>query len=73
MLTTASDALWGGLPVVTKKGEQFAARVSASLLTAIGLPELITKSEADYENLIIELANQPQNCVEYGLNFNLTD
>ena len=58
--TTASDALWGGLPVVTKKGEQFAARVSASLLTAIGLPELITKSEADYENLIIELATQPQ-------------
>ena len=50
----------GGLPVVTKKGEQFAARVSASLLTAVGLPELITKSEADYENLIIELANQPE-------------
>ena len=58
--TTASDALWAGLPVITKKGEQFAARVSASLLTAVGLPELITETDADYENLIIELANQPE-------------
>ena len=50
--TTASDALWAGLPVVTKAGDQFAARVAASLLTAVGLPELITQSNADYERLI---------------------
>ncbi|KRB79881.1 hypothetical protein ASE00_18400 [Sphingomonas sp. Root710] len=54
--TTASDALWGGLPIVTKQGESFAARVAASLLTAIGLPELITQSAADYEALALALA-----------------
>ncbi len=54
--TTASDALWAGLPIVTKQGQGFAARVAASLLTAIGLPELITKTEEDYEALIFDLA-----------------
>ena len=58
--TTASDALWAGLPVVTKQGEQFAARVAASLLNAIGLPELVTTTEADYEALIIQLASNPE-------------
>jgi len=57
--TTASEALWAGLPVVTKMGKQFAARVAASLLSAIGLPELITESEADYEALILKLALNP--------------
>jgi len=57
--TTASDALWGGLPVVTKQGKQFAARVAASLLAAVGLPELITETEEAYESLILELATQP--------------
>ena len=54
--TTASDALWAGLPVVTKQGNQFAARVAASLLTAVGLPELITTTEEAYKALILELA-----------------
>jgi protein O-GlcNAc transferase len=54
--TTASDALWAGLPLVTLAGRQFAARVGASLLTAIGLPELIATSEAQYEALCRELA-----------------
>jgi protein O-GlcNAc transferase len=54
--TTTSDALWAGLPVVTKLGEGFAARVAASLLTAIGLPELITESEEAYEALALALA-----------------
>jgi protein O-GlcNAc transferase len=58
--TTASDALWSGLPVVTKQGRQFAARVAASLLTAVGLPELITESEEDYERLILNLAQDRQ-------------
>ena len=54
--TTASDALWAGLPLVTKQGKQFAARVAASLLNAVGLPELITETEEDYEALILDLA-----------------
>jgi len=62
--TTASDALWSGLPIVTKKGEQFAARVAASLLTAVGLPELITESVEDYENLILDLAAHPVKLAE---------
>ena len=54
--TTASDALWAGLPVVTCAGEAFAARMAGSLLHAIGLPELITHSLADYESLALQLA-----------------
>lgn len=58
--TTASDALWAGLPVVTKIGESFSARVGASLLTAVGMPELITNSIEDYKNLSLKLATNPQ-------------
>ena len=58
--TTASDALWAGLPIVTKQGKQFAARVAASLLTAVGLPQLITDTEEGYEHLILELARNPE-------------
>ena len=54
--TTANDALWAGLPVVTRVGKQMSARVAASLLKAVGLPELITSSDEDYEALILELA-----------------
>ncbi|WAP71175.1 O-linked N-acetylglucosamine transferase family protein [Jiella pelagia] len=57
--TTASDALWAGLPLVTRIGEQFAARVAASVLTAAGLPELITQSDEDYEALALSLARDP--------------
>jgi len=53
--TTASDALWAGLPIVTKIGEQFAARVAASLLTSIGLEELICRSETEYEHKILAI------------------
>ena len=58
--TTASDALWAGLPVLTLIGQSFAARVAASLLNAIDLPELITHSQAEYESLAIELATHPE-------------
>ena len=58
--TTASDALWVGLPVLTLIGQSFAARVAASLLNAIDLPELITHSQAEYESLAIELATHPE-------------
>ena len=57
--TTASDALWAGLPVLTCTGEAFASRVAASLLSAIDLPELITTTQEDYEALAIELATNP--------------
>jgi predicted O-linked N-acetylglucosamine transferase (SPINDLY family) len=57
--TTTSDALWAGLPVVTKMGQGFAARVAGSLLNAIGLPELVTTTKQDYEELILELATNP--------------
>lgn len=58
--TTASDALWAGLPVLTQKGEGFASRVAASLLNAIRIPELITETGAQYEALAIELATQAE-------------
>jgi predicted O-linked N-acetylglucosamine transferase (SPINDLY family) len=58
--TTASDALWAGLPVVTHIGNSFAGRVAASLLSAVGLPELITRTRADYEALAIDLALDKQ-------------
>jgi predicted O-linked N-acetylglucosamine transferase (SPINDLY family) len=58
--TTASDALWSGLPVLTQIGETFAGRVAASLLTAIGLPELITKTPQAYVDLAVELATNPE-------------
>ena len=58
--TTASDALWAGLPVLTKIGEGFAARVAGSLLNAIDLPELITTTKEAYEILALDLATNPQ-------------
>ena len=57
--TTASDALWTGLPVLTCAGEAFASRVAASLLSAVGLPELITDGLAAYEALAVKLASDP--------------
>jgi predicted O-linked N-acetylglucosamine transferase (SPINDLY family) len=60
--TTASDALWAGLPLLTCRGETFAGRVAASLLTNVQLPELITTTLHDYERLAIELATAPEKC-----------
>lgn len=61
--TTTINALWAGLPVLTLSGKSFASRVSASLLSAIGLPELITYSKEEYEAKAIELAiNQEKFC-----------
>jgi protein O-GlcNAc transferase len=57
--TTTSDALWAGVPVVTKKGATFAGRVAASLLEAIGLPDLITHTAEEYEDLACQLATDP--------------
>jgi protein O-GlcNAc transferase len=56
---TTSDALWAGVPVITLKGNHFASRMSSSALTAIGLPELITHSLEEYEELAVRLAGNP--------------
>ncbi len=56
---TASDALWAGLPVLTRIGESFAGRMAASLLQAIGLPEMITATPETYEDLAVALAGDP--------------
>jgi len=58
--TTASDALWAGLPVVTCAGATFAGRVAGSIVGAAGLPELVTHSPADYENLALALTREPR-------------
>jgi predicted O-linked N-acetylglucosamine transferase (SPINDLY family) len=58
--TTASDALWAGLPLLTLTGESFSSRTAASMLAAIGAPELITSTQQQYEQLAIELASSPQ-------------
>lgn len=55
--TTASDALWAGLPLITCRGTAFAGRVAASLLRAVGLPELITDRPDEYMSLALRLAN----------------
>jgi predicted O-linked N-acetylglucosamine transferase (SPINDLY family) len=57
--TTASDALWAGLPVLTCEGRSFAGRVGASLLRAIELPELITSTSDEYVDLAVRLAANP--------------
>jgi len=62
--TTASDALWAGLPVLTCLGESFAGRVAASLLNAVHLPELITSTQEEYEAKAIELATDPGKLIE---------
>jgi predicted O-linked N-acetylglucosamine transferase (SPINDLY family) len=58
--TTVADALWAGLPVLTLSGEAFSSRYAASLLTALGLPELITASRRDYEETAVALAADAQ-------------
>jgi protein O-GlcNAc transferase len=58
--TTASDALWMGVPLITRMGDSFASRVAASLLHACDLPELITDNQHDYKKTAIELASDRQ-------------
>ncbi len=63
--TTASDALWAGCPVLTWLGDTFAGRVAASLLTAVGLPELIAPDRRGYIARAIELANDAGTLARY--------
>jgi predicted O-linked N-acetylglucosamine transferase (SPINDLY family) len=62
--TTASDALWAGVPVLTRLGQSFAGRVGASLLHAVGLPELVTRSAEEYRTLACEIAGSPQRLMD---------
>ncbi len=57
--TTGSDALWAGVPLITCTGQTFPGRVGTSLLKAVGLPELVTQSVADFEKLAVALAKDP--------------
>lgn len=63
--TTASDALWMGLPIVTRAGRSYISRMAGSLLNAVGLPDLVTETLADYERLAVTLGQQPQRVVSY--------
>jgi protein O-GlcNAc transferase len=58
--TTANDALWAGVPVLTHLGSTFAGRVAASLVRAVGLAELVTQSLTDYQALALKLAREPE-------------
>ena len=58
--TTASDALWAGLPLLTCRGKSFGSRVAASLLTALEMQELIAETEKDFEAMALRLAREPQ-------------
>lgn len=73
--TTASDALWSGVPVLTCVGETFASRVGASLLHAVGMSELITTNMDDYKNRAIGIASSPGEIrrLKYKLENNLPD
>lgn len=62
--STCSEALWMGLPVLTCTGETFASRVAGSMLTTIGVPELITYSLDDYFKVALDLATHPEKCEE---------
>jgi predicted O-linked N-acetylglucosamine transferase (SPINDLY family) len=65
--TTAVDALWAGLPLLTRAGRGFAGRVSASVLNALQMPELITSSGAEYEDAAVALATDPLRLAEIRL------
>ena len=64
--TTASDALWAGLPVLTCTGDTFPGRVAASLLGNIGLSDLITSTLDEYEQLAVALSTHPQQLAAFG-------
>jgi predicted O-linked N-acetylglucosamine transferase (SPINDLY family) len=63
--TTASDALWMGLPIVTLAGRSYISRMAGSLLSAVGLPDLIATTLADYEKLAVAIGRQPLRAASY--------
>lgn len=63
--TTASDALWMGLPIVTRAGRTCISRMAGSLLHAVGLPDLVTETQAAYEKLAVDLGRTPARVASY--------
>lgn len=63
--TTASDCLWAGAPILTLSGRSYISRMCGSLLTAIGLPDLITTNLADYERLAVQIGRNPARAASY--------
>ena len=63
--TTASDCLWMGTPILTRSGRSYISRMAGSLLTAVGLPDLITDNLADYQRLAITLGKNPARVASY--------
>lgn len=63
--TTASDCLWAGAPILTLSGRSYISRMCGSLLTAVGLPDLITESLADYERLAVQIGRSPARAASY--------
>ena len=63
--TTASDALWMGTPILTLSGRSYISRMAGSLLTAVGLPDLITETLDDYERLAVTIGRNPARAVSY--------
>lgn len=58
--TTTSDKLWAGLPVVTRRGRNFTSRVSESLMTTLGIPELVAADDRGFVDLSVALARDPE-------------
>lgn len=63
--TTASDALWMGTPILTRSGRTYISRMAGSLLHAVGLPDLVTESLADYERLAVTIGRHPARAASY--------
>ncbi|MBB5206474.1 putative O-linked N-acetylglucosamine transferase (SPINDLY family) [Inhella inkyongensis] len=63
--TTASDCLWAGAPILTLSGRSYISRMCGSLLTAVGLPDLITENLADYERLAVQIGRNPARAASY--------
>jgi predicted O-linked N-acetylglucosamine transferase (SPINDLY family) len=69
---TAADALWSGVPLLTTKGRSYITRVGESLLTHLGLPELVAPDLSTYESLAIELAHSPERVAAYKAHLQAT-
>ncbi|MDR7272190.1 putative O-linked N-acetylglucosamine transferase (SPINDLY family) [Pelomonas saccharophila] len=63
--TTASDCLWMGTPILTRSGRTYISRMAGSLLTAVGLPDLITTTLEEYEQRAVQIGNQPARAASY--------
>lgn len=63
--TTASDCLWMGTPILTRSGRTYISRMAGSLLTAVGLPDLVTTTIEDYEERAVQLGSQPARVASY--------